>query len=180
MLVKEVAGVGDHFASGSVRAIDSAVRMPARASRPTECACDGGEVPVGLYQDLTAIIGALFLRETPNKLSTVNYNGIWTNSFLTEVQWAKKEFSFINSGGRFTDRIHGTWVQDSQTGGRAFAPAGPDVSDDERRRCEQGEYLACNGNDKGRCIEPHGLYRGKEDRSVVHGHLQKKGKPGSW
>ncbi|MGZ4808530.1 MAG: TonB-dependent receptor [Thermoanaerobaculia bacterium] len=76
-------------------------------------------------------------RQLPNKLESVDYNSIWTNSFLTEVQWAKKQFSFINSGGRFTDRIHGTWVQDSVSAGRAFAPVFCGVCGPEKRDSDQ-------------------------------------------
>jgi len=90
-----------------------------------------------IFPDIYDLASVVPSRETPRKLSTVNYNGIWTNSFLTELQWAKKEDAFINSGGRFTDRIHGTWVQDSQTAGRAFAPVFCGVCTPEERNSDQ-------------------------------------------
>ena len=84
--------------------------------------------------DLASVVPS---RELPNKLTTLNWSGIWTNSFLTEVQWAKKEFAFQNSGSRFTDRIHGTWVQDNVTGARAFSPVFCGVCGPEERNSDQ-------------------------------------------
>lgn len=52
-------------------------------------------------------------RSLPNTLFAVSYNGVMSSNFLVEGQYSKKEFSFINSGGRFTDQIQGTWIQDS-------------------------------------------------------------------
>jgi outer membrane receptor protein involved in Fe transport len=60
-------------------------------------------------------------RELPNSLQSVNYNGILTSSLVAEAQWSHKKFAFINSGGRSTDRIIGTWVQDSVSGGFSHA-----------------------------------------------------------
>ena len=60
--------------------------------------------------DLDAIVPS---RDLPNKLSTVQYSGVLTNNLLAEAAWSSKDFQFINSGGRFTDRIRGTWIQDS-------------------------------------------------------------------
>jgi outer membrane receptor protein involved in Fe transport len=62
-------------------------------------------------------------RGTPNTLLAVNYNGVLGRNFVLEGQYAKKDFAFEGSGGRFTDRIRGTWIQDSQNpGGRYNAP----------------------------------------------------------
>ncbi len=51
-------------------------------------------------------------RQLPNSLKTIHYSGIITNNLLLEGQWAKKEFAFVNSGSRFTDRVKGTWILD--------------------------------------------------------------------
>lgn len=62
-------------------------------------------------------------RSLPNTLLAVGYNGVLTGNLLLEGQYSKKEFSFINSGGRFTDQIQGTWIQDQGgSGGRWNAP----------------------------------------------------------
>jgi len=72
-------------------------------------------------------------RDLPNKLESVSYNGIFTNNLVGEAQWSSKEFAFVNSGGRFTDRIKGTWVQDNVTGGFSNAPVFCGVCTPEER-----------------------------------------------
>src|SRR6185369_12913317 len=72
-------------------------------------------------------------RQLPNKLESVSYNGIFTNNLVGEAQWSSKEFAFVNSGGRFTDRIKGTWVQDNVTGGFSNAPVFCGVCTPEER-----------------------------------------------
>ncbi len=57
-------------------------------------------------------------RGLPNSLLALNYNGVLTKSLMVELQYAKKDFTFENSGGRFTDRINGTLLVD--TNGRRF------------------------------------------------------------
>jgi hypothetical protein len=52
-------------------------------------------------------------RSLPNRLESVSYNGVLSSNLLVEAQYSQKTFAFINSGGRFTDQIRGTWVQDS-------------------------------------------------------------------
>ena len=60
-------------------------------------------------------------RSLPNSLGSVNYNGVFGSNFVVEASWSEKEFAFVNSGGRFTDRIKGTWISDSQSGARMNA-----------------------------------------------------------
>src|SRR5688572_4355163 len=72
-------------------------------------------------------------RSLPNTLESVVYNGVITNNFVVEAQWSRKEFAFINSGSRFTDRIKGTWISDSQTGGRWNSPVFCGVCTPEER-----------------------------------------------
>jgi hypothetical protein len=72
-------------------------------------------------------------RSLPNSLETVNYSGVITDSLLTEVAWSNKKFAFENSGGRFTDRIKGTWISDSISGGRFNAPVFCGVCTPEER-----------------------------------------------
>ena len=72
-------------------------------------------------------------RDLPNTLQTVSYNGIFTNNLVGEVSWNRKEFAFINSGGRFTDRIQGTWISDSVSGARMNAPVFCGVCTNEER-----------------------------------------------
>jgi outer membrane receptor protein involved in Fe transport len=52
-------------------------------------------------------------RKTPNSFLTAHYNGVFTNSFLLEVNAAKKKFTFIGSGGdALGDFVNGTNVFD--------------------------------------------------------------------
>ena len=53
------------------------------------------------------------LRSLPNTLLSLNYNGVITKNLLVELQYAKKEFTFENSGGLLTDRIGGTLLVDT-------------------------------------------------------------------
>jgi carboxypeptidase family protein/TonB-dependent receptor-like protein len=72
-------------------------------------------------------------RDLPNALKTVNYSGILTSNVLAEVAWSDKTFAFQNSGGRFTDRIRGTWISDQVTGARMNAPVFCGVCTPEER-----------------------------------------------
>jgi outer membrane receptor protein involved in Fe transport len=72
-------------------------------------------------------------RDLPISLSTVNYSGVITDSLLAEGAWSDKKFAFKNSGGRFTDRIRGTWISDASTGARMNAPVFCGVCSDEQR-----------------------------------------------
>jgi hypothetical protein len=58
------------------------------------------------------------IRSLPNTLLAFNYSGVITKNLMFEAQYAKKEFAFENSGSRFTDRINGTLLVD--TNGRRF------------------------------------------------------------
>lgn len=72
-------------------------------------------------------------RSLPNTLSSVQYNGIFGSNLVVEASWSEKEFAFVNSGGRFTDRIKGTWIQDTVTGARMNAPVFCGVCTPEER-----------------------------------------------
>jgi outer membrane receptor for ferrienterochelin and colicin len=88
---------------------------------------------VGSYLDVENIEGNNFTgdiydtdslvpsRSLPNSIATLSYNGVFGSNFVVEASWSEKEYAFVNSGGRFTDRIHGTWIQDSVTAARMNA-----------------------------------------------------------
>jgi len=61
-------------------------------------------------------------RETPQELRALNYNGVITENFFVEAQYAEREFTFIGSGSLFTDRILGTLFVDNQAGARWHSP----------------------------------------------------------
>jgi outer membrane receptor for ferrienterochelin and colicin len=72
-------------------------------------------------------------RSLPNSLMSVQYNGVFGANLVVEGSWSQKEFAFVNSGGRFTDRIKGTWIADSVTGARMNAPVFCGVCTPEER-----------------------------------------------
>ncbi|HEX6084061.1 MAG TPA: TonB-dependent receptor [Thermoanaerobaculia bacterium] len=88
---------------------------------------------VGSYLDVDTVEGNNFTgdiydtasivpsRKLPNSIATVNYNGVFGSNLVVEASWSQKEYAFVNSGGRFTDRIKGTWIQDSVTAARMNA-----------------------------------------------------------
>lgn len=88
-------------------------------------------------------------RSLPNTLMSISYNGILTSNLLVEGQYAQKDFAFVGSGGQFTDRIRGTWIQSNATGGRMNAPVFCGVCTDEGRNNEswlvKGTYFLSTG-----------------------------------
>lgn len=73
------------------------------------------------------------VRSLPNSLLALNYNGVWGRNFVVEALYSKKKFAFENSGGRFKDRILGTWIQDSTRAARYNAPVFCGVCTPEER-----------------------------------------------
>jgi outer membrane receptor protein involved in Fe transport len=88
-------------------------------------------------------------RQLPNSLKSLDYTGVLTTNLLAEVTANKKEFAFINSGGRFTDRIRGTWIGDTVTGARMNAPVFCGVCTPEERNSQgagaKGTYFFSSG-----------------------------------
>ena len=72
-------------------------------------------------------------RELPNTLASVSYNGVLGSNLVVEASWSQKDYAFVNSGGRFTDRIKGTWISDSVSGARMNAPVFCGVCKSEER-----------------------------------------------
>jgi outer membrane receptor protein involved in Fe transport len=52
-------------------------------------------------------------RSLPNSLLALNYTGVLSKNLMIEAQYARKEFTFENSGGLLTDRIGGTLLVDT-------------------------------------------------------------------
>jgi len=83
-------------------------------------------------------------RELPNSFLTVHYSGIFTNNLLGEVNWSKKKFAFVGSGGVKTDentaagRAAGSWGYDLNTGAFFGAPVFCESCGDEERN---NDYL---------------------------------------
>ncbi len=71
-------------------------------------------------------LASLYDRSLPQKLYSLNYSGTLSNNFFLEAQYAKREFSFVGSGSRFTDQIFGTLMVNNNTvtaGGRPRSAA---------------------------------------------------------
>ncbi|HXI11898.1 MAG TPA: TonB-dependent receptor [Thermoanaerobaculia bacterium] len=59
---------------------------------------------------------------SPNSLRALQYGGILARNFALEARFAEKESGLINRGGRFTDRVKGTYIRDLSRGAFFGAP----------------------------------------------------------
>jgi hypothetical protein len=57
-------------------------------------------------------LDSLVVRETPQKLWSVNYTGTLADNLLLSAQYSEREFTFIGSGATSTDLIEGTLILD--------------------------------------------------------------------
>lgn len=107
--------------------------------------------------DVESIVAS---RSLPNTLLAVSYNGVLTSNLLVEAQYSEKEFSFIGSGGIFTDQIKGTWIQDANA--RWNAPVFCGVCTPEGR---DNDSIAAKGTYfvNTRAMGTHNLVAGGED-----------------
>ncbi len=55
---------------------------------------------------------SLYTRKIPQNLLSVNYTGVLSPNFFVEANFARRQFTFINSGSQFTDLIKGTLLLD--------------------------------------------------------------------
>lgn len=59
-------------------------------------------------------------RVLPTELLAINYNGVFSDSFYLEAQYSAKNFTFQNSGSKYTDLIKGTLVLDRSRGSARY------------------------------------------------------------
>jgi outer membrane receptor for ferrienterochelin and colicin len=59
-------------------------------------------------------LDSLVTRSLPQQLLSANYTGVITSKFFLEAQYSRRQFTFENSGSRFTDIIKGTLLVDRQ------------------------------------------------------------------
>jgi outer membrane receptor protein involved in Fe transport len=78
-------------------------------------------------------LNSLYTRQVPQNLLSVHYSGTLSPNFFIEGQYSQRNLTFENSGGRFTDVINGTLLQDQLTGARWWAPTFCGVCDPEER-----------------------------------------------
>jgi hypothetical protein len=96
----------------------------------------------GLIYDFDSLVPS---RQLPNSLKSINYSGVITANLLAEATVNKKEYAFIGSGGRYTDRIKGTLVSDRVSTARMNAPTFCGVCTPEERNSDgigaKGSYF---------------------------------------
>ena len=83
---------------------------------------------------------SLITRTTPNTLLGINYNGVITDRLFVEAQYARKEFTFENSGSPFTDLIRGTLLLDRSRGNARFNS--PTFSNDTPEQRDNESWFA--------------------------------------
>jgi hypothetical protein len=83
---------------------------------------------------------SLITRTTPNTLLGINYNGVLTDRLFIEAQYARKEFTFENSGSPFTDPIQGTLLLDRSRGNARFNS--PTFSNDTPEQRDNESWFA--------------------------------------
>jgi hypothetical protein len=86
---------------------------------------------------------SLYTRELPQQLLSVHYSGTYGPNLFLEGQYSSRDFTFEGSGGRFTDLIRGTVMQDQQTEARWWAPTFCGVCTPEER---DNENILLKGN----------------------------------
>ena len=55
---------------------------------------------------------SVYTRQLPQQLKAANYTGVLTDNFFVEGQYSEKNFTFENSGSRYTDLEQGTPIAD--------------------------------------------------------------------
>ena len=83
---------------------------------------------------------SLITRSTPNTLLGINYNGVLTDRLFVEAQYARKQFTFENSGSPFTDPIRGTLLLDRSRGNARFNS--PTFSNDTPEQRDNESWFA--------------------------------------
>ena len=76
---------------------------------------------------------SLYTRELPQQLLSINYSGTLGANLFFEGQYSSRDFTFEGSGGKYTDLIRGTVLQDQQTGARWWSPTFCGVCTPEER-----------------------------------------------
>jgi hypothetical protein len=79
-------------------------------------------------------LASLVHRQLPQEILTANYNGVISSNFFVEGLYARRKFTFENSGSIYTDLINGTLMRDRSNGNARYnAPTFCGVCDPEGR-----------------------------------------------
>jgi carboxypeptidase family protein len=90
-------------------------------------------------------------REDPESLYTLSYSGVVTPKFFVEARYSTRNYSFVNSGAKSTDRIDGTLLIDqSRNGSRYWADTfcgvcTPEARDNEEVFAKGSYFLSTRG-----------------------------------
>lgn len=92
---------------------------------------------------------SLSTRQLPQELLSLHYSGAIGSNLFLEGQYSSRQFTFENSGGKSTDLIQGTLLQDQQNGTLWWAPAfcgvcGPEERDNQNLLAK-GTYFLSTG-----------------------------------
>lgn len=81
---------------------------------------------------------SIYDRSIPEDLQAINYTGVLSDNFFVEAQASRRHLTFVGSGGRFTDLVHGTPIWDGATGSIYNSPifCGVCAKGDEERNNE--------------------------------------------
>ena len=94
-------------------------------------------------------LASLYTRTLPQNLWAVHYTGTLSTNLFVEGQFSARKFTFEGDGGKSTDLIQGTVLQDQQTGARWWAPTFCGVCVPEERANEdillKGNYFWSTG-----------------------------------
>ena len=105
---------------------------------------------------------SLIDRSLPNTLMSVIYNGVLSQSFLLEANYAQKDFTFVGSGAKSRDRILGTLMVDNPTNRRYWSSTFCGVCTNEERNNKamalKGTYFLSS-----RTLGSHSITVGGED-----------------
>ena len=107
--------------------------------------------------DVSSIVDS---RSLPNTLLALSYSGVATSSLLIEANYSEKDFAFVNSGGRFTDQLRGTWIAD--TNARWNAPVFCGVCTNEERN-NDSKMLKATYFLNSKSLGTHSIVLGGED-----------------
>ena len=118
---------------------------------------DGGVI-FGSVLDLASV----YDRELPQTLASAHYSGVLTSNFFVEAQYSEREFTFVDSGSQFTDRIRGTLLVDNPqgTGNRFNSPTFCGACDPDEERNNENYLVKGSWFLSGETLGSHDLVFG--------------------
>jgi hypothetical protein len=103
-----------------------------------------GEESNYTYPNAASVLdtAGLISRQSPQDTLSVNYNGVLTPSFFVEGMYSYRNFTFENSGSKYTDLVNGTILRDRSRGNRRYnSPTFCSVCGPPEERNNENIYL---------------------------------------